>query len=106
MEAVVHGFEVRDGQARVHLRGLDGRVPQHFLQMPDRCSGPKHVRRAAVSKRVRRHRAINIRRPNVLAHDVPHRVRPDAGAEAIQKQMPIAIRTQPVGTHASDIGLQ
>jgi hypothetical protein len=35
----VHSLEIGDGHTRVDLRGLNRRVTQHFLQMPDRAFG-------------------------------------------------------------------
>jgi len=58
MEAEVHSLESSNDHARIDLRGLNRRMPEHLPQVPDRRAGPQHVCCAGVSKRVGRHGSI------------------------------------------------
>jgi hypothetical protein len=40
VETAMHCLEIGDGHPRANLRGLNRRMPQHFLQMSNRCACP------------------------------------------------------------------
>lgn len=89
----MYRLEIGDSHPRIDLRGFNGRMAQHLLQMPDRRARPQHMGRTAVAKGVCRHGSVDVGNARVLMHDVPHGVRPHATAESIQEQMAVAIRT-------------
>jgi hypothetical protein len=55
VETAMHRLEIGDGRPRVDLRGFNGRMAQHLLQIPDRRARPQRMGRTAVGKGACRH---------------------------------------------------
>lgn len=105
MEFAVHRPQVVDGDPRINLGGLQRGVPEHFLELPDRCAITQHVGGAAVAETVCRDLFLDAGALGVLVHDVGDSLRVHAGPPAIEEEMFLAGRIGPLRADADKIAL-